>query len=170
MTTPEAHYLKLFRLLLDNLTDEQTAMLENCDAYPEAARHVLEAAQQEAKLCNGLRNAVSLPAEAEGSCGPGAFDCGFDRCNNDHAGHKEHTWTDGVLGGSLTERSNRRVYVWTSVQDGYAEHLLVGVEDPDDECSGMEAWLSIEDAEYLRDALTTAIGNARTAPIEKVTR
>jgi hypothetical protein len=155
MTTPAAPYLTLLRLLIDNLTDEQAV--------------ILEAAQQESELCNAIRNALSLPAEAEGSCGPGAVDCGFDWCNNDHPGHKEHTWTDGL---TVTERTGRtrRAYTYTSIQEGFTEPVLIGVEDPDDECSGMEAWLSIEDAEYLRDALTKAIDNARTAPVEKVNR
>jgi hypothetical protein len=86
--------------------------------------------------------------------------CGFSWCDHDVPGHLEHNWTDGVTAADVTGRRTRRVYTWVSIQQGFDEPLLIGVEDPNDDSSGAEAWLSVEDAEYLRDALSEAISYA----------
>jgi hypothetical protein len=95
--------------------------------------------------------------------------CGYDWCIDGAPGHKEHTWTDGVIGNDSLEQPTRRAYVWTSIQEGFAEPVLIGIEnpDPDDDRYGAEAYLDIESAEYLRDALTTAINHAKQAADSK---
>lgn len=88
--------------------------------------------------------------------------CAFDWCGNTGVDHKEHTWTDGVEASSITGKL-RRVSVWNSIQEGFAEPILVGIEaGPDEADDGYEAWLSVDQAVYLRDTLTKAIENATT--------
>lgn len=84
--------------------------------------------------------------------------CEFDWCIDTYVDHKEHTWTDGVDGSSLTGRV-RRVAVWNSIEDGFDEPIAVSIEGPESD-GDAEAWLSVEQATYLRDALSTAIDNA----------
>lgn len=89
--------------------------------------------------------------------------CGFDWCGADHAGHVEHAWTDNVEGRSNADRTKKRhAYVWTSIMDipGYDEPVMIGVEDREDDSYGGEVWLSLEEAERYRDALTAAIEHA----------
>ncbi|HEY9267253.1 MAG TPA: hypothetical protein VIQ11_21905, partial [Mycobacterium sp.] len=86
--------------------------------------------------------------------------CAFDWCCEKRPHHAEHTWTDGVT-GSGSGGQVRRAYVWTSLQDGYDDPILIGVQNSDDDSCGGELWLSLEGAEYLRDALTAAIEHAR---------
>ena len=85
--------------------------------------------------------------------------CTFDWCENGQPDHKEHTWTGCVVVSPMQQP--RRAYVWTSVQEGYTEPVLVGIEDTEDESSGSEIWLTLSDAEDLRDTLTAAIEHAR---------
>jgi hypothetical protein len=92
--------------------------------------------------------------------------CGFAWCGGETPGHLEHNWTDGVISTDCMSRRTRRVYTYVSIQEGFDEPLLIGVEDPtDDDGPSAEAWMSIEEAEYLRDALTTAIGHAKDAAV-----
>lgn len=86
--------------------------------------------------------------------------CGFDWCTNTDADHKEHTWSDGVDASSIMGNL-RHVSVWNSIQDGFSEPILIGIEaGPDKVDDGYEAWLSVDQAVYLRDTLTKAIENA----------
>ena len=90
-------------------------------------------------------------------------ECAFDWCTNPSDGHKEHTWADGVHGSSLAGKL-RRVSVWNSIEDGNAEPIMVSIEGGREEIDdGQEAWLSVDQAVYLRDTLTKAIENAAPA-------
>lgn len=86
--------------------------------------------------------------------------CSLDWCENTNDGHNEHTWTDGVEGSSLAGKL-RRVAVWNSIEDGFAQPIMVSIEGgPEEIDDGQEAWLSVDEAVYLRDTLTKAIENA----------
>jgi len=90
--------------------------------------------------------------------------CAFDWCTNTDDDHREHNWTDGVDGSSIMGKL-RHVSVWTSIHDGFAEPIMIGIEaGPDEVDDGTEAWLSVDQAVYLRDTLTKAIENATTEP------
>ena len=87
--------------------------------------------------------------------------CPFDWCIYDHAGHTEHAWTDAVP--AQVKGQPGRVYAYAVLDDSNHanDEILIGTERDDDECSGSEGSLSIEDAEYLRDALNQAITYAK---------
>jgi hypothetical protein len=86
--------------------------------------------------------------------------CAFDWCTNTDDGHKEHNWTDGTDASSILGKL-RRVSVWNSIHEDFSEPILIGIEaGPDEVDDGYEAWLSVEQAVYLRDTLTKAIENA----------
>ncbi len=87
--------------------------------------------------------------------------CRFDWCTHTEPEHKEHNWTDSVDGSSLTGRV-RRVAVWNSIEVGFDEPIAVSIEGPESD-GDAEAWLNVEQATYLRDALSTAIDNATGA-------
>lgn len=98
-----------------------------------------------------------------GGAGAPVSDCEFEWCGNTGDRHKEHTWTDGVDGSSLAGKL-RRVSVWNSIDVQFAEPIMIGIEgDPTETDDGEEAWLSLDQAVYLRDTLSRAIENARTA-------
>jgi hypothetical protein len=80
---------------------------------------------------------------------------------DDSPGHHEHSWSDGVP--ATVEGHPGRIYTYASTYDGdeFADAVLIGAQRDDEESSGGEGWLTIEDAEYLRDALATAIRYAR---------
>lgn len=93
-------------------------------------------------------------------------DCEFHWCTNTYVDHKEHNWTDGVDASSITGKL-RRVSIWNSIQEGFAEPILLGIEaGPEEVDDGYEAWLSVDQAVYLRDTLTQAIENAKLVRIE----
>ena len=89
--------------------------------------------------------------------------CGFNWCTNSGTDHKEHTWTDAVEGSSLAGKL-RRVAVWNSIEDGFAEPIMISIEGgPEEVDDGAESWLTLDQAAYLRDTLTKAIANASGA-------
>jgi hypothetical protein len=87
--------------------------------------------------------------------------CPFSWCIYDHAGHSEHAWTDSVP-AKVAGRPGK-VYAYTVTDDTRRadDAVLIGIQRGDDQDGGDEGWLSIEDAEYLRDVLTKAIAYAR---------
>jgi hypothetical protein len=87
--------------------------------------------------------------------------CPFGWCIYDHPNHTEHTWTDGVP--AKVEGKPGRVYAYAVLDDtNHAnDEILIGTQQNDDEMSGSEGWLTIKDAEYLRDTLTQAITYAK---------
>jgi hypothetical protein len=128
-----------------NIADGERSGIENLnsDQARELAAALLEAADEIDEWVARMTTEV----------------CGISWCGHDVPGHLEHNWTDGVI---VVEpgRPTKRVYTWLSIQEGFEKPLLIGIEDPNDDSSGAEAWLSIEDAEYLRDALSKAISYA----------
>ena len=90
------------------------------------------------------------------------FDWCTQQCTEQMVHHTEHKWTDGV-NRSGTVGETRRAYVWTSLEEGYSEPVLVGVEEPGNDSYCAKLWLSIKGAEHLREALTKAIEHAREA-------
>jgi hypothetical protein len=91
-----------------------------------------------------------------------AGSCPFGWCIwGDHPNHTEHTWSDGVP--AKVEGEAGRVYIYAVLCDSgkFNDEILIGIQQDDGETSDGEGWLSIEDAEYLRDALTKAITYAR---------
>ncbi|MGU3652521.1 hypothetical protein [Mycolicibacterium sp. A43C] len=62
----------------------------------------------------------------------------------------------------------RRVLVWNSIHESYDEPIMIGIEaGPDEVDDGYEAWLSVDQAAYLRDTLSRAIENARGVPVKR---
>lgn len=51
--------------------------------------------------------------------------------------------------------------MWTSLEEDYADPILIGVQESADDSYGGEVWLGLEQAEYLRNALSKAIEHAR---------
>jgi hypothetical protein len=89
-----------------------------------------------------------------------ASTCLFDWCIYDYPGHTEHTWTDGVPARIAGKPG--RVYAYAVLDDTNhtKDETLVGTERDDDE-TGSEGWLSVTDAERLRDVLTQATAYAK---------
>lgn len=92
---------------------------------------------------------------------PSANTCAFAWCENTWAGHREHAWHDRASGTSVNRSAPREVSVWTSVGDEYVEPIMVSVEDRDNDGKCGEAWLSLQAAIGLRDALAMAIEHAQ---------
>ncbi|WP_370500255.1 hypothetical protein NWT09_00085 [Mycolicibacterium sp. jd] len=90
--------------------------------------------------------------------------CGYTWCEaQDDPQHSEHIWSDSVDGSTLLGRP-RHAAVWNSVQDGEALSIMVSVYGDADDDDIAEIWLTIDQATYLRDALTKAIENAEARP------
>ena|SRR5690349_18020155 len=88
--------------------------------------------------------------------------CQFDWCTNTHEGHREHNWTDAAPAKVNVQPG--QVYVYGVAFDGdqFDDEVLIGIQRNDDHIAenALQARLSIEDATYLRDTLTRAIGHA----------
>lgn len=88
--------------------------------------------------------------------------CPFPWCKNPPGpNHIEHQWNDAAP--AKVSGQPGRVYVYGVAFDGdqFNDEVLVGIQQNDEDGDHAEGWLSIEDAEYLRDTLTKAIAYAR---------
>jgi hypothetical protein len=75
--------------------------------------------------------------------------CPFAWCSDVHPGHREHAWTDGVP--AKVKGNPGRVYTYAVLYDGdqFNDEILIGIQRDDDENSGSEGWLTIEEAETV---------------------
>lgn len=95
---------------------------------------------------------------------PATAACPYAWCKNPPGpNHIEHQWNDAAP--AKVSGQPGLVYVYAVAFDGdqFDDEVLVGVQQNDDAHGedAAEAWMTIENAEYLRDTLTKAIAYAR---------